>query len=171
MSAYSNRTTEDQLVQVQNLGRTDTFRSIKDGQSTKINMDGAATSLKAPLEDIGFITTDTIGSGGSNRQAYRSVNANYTLTVDDSVVTVDVTSGNLTITLPVMADVWDATNSRGQVFTVKIGVPSGSNTVTVVGSGGSTIDGQSSIVLTSGAVPYPGIEVIPDGTNWFVKGS
>lgn len=73
----------------------------------------------------------------------RRVTANDTATNNDSVILIDGTSGARTETLPSSA-------VNGQKLYVKR-VDSSNNTVTLAASAGKTIDGNTSMTLTSGA--------------------
>ncbi len=81
--------------------------------------------------------------------------ANYTATTDDHTIRVDTTGGNVTIALPA------ASGNAGRMFVIKKTVAA--NTVTVDPSGAETIDGSSTITLTS---QYEHVRVQCNGTSW-----
>jgi hypothetical protein len=81
--------------------------------------------------------------------------ASYVATNDDWAILADASAGSLTITLP------DAAIHSGRLFFVKK-TDSSTNTVTV-STGGGTIDGSASVVISS---QYGDVFVISDGTNY-----
>jgi hypothetical protein len=84
-----------------------------------------------------------------------AVLVSYTVTNDDWALFADATAGSLTITLP------NANIHAGRIFFVKK-TDSSVNTVTV-STGGGTIDGSASVIISS---QYGDIFVISDGTNY-----
>lgn len=97
---------------------------------------------------------------GSIATQVTTVSANTTLTVDHHAVLVNASGGNRTITLP------DATACSGRQYIIKK-IDSSANTVTISAQTGQTIDGQSSVVLST---QYQFIKVVSDGQNWFKIG-
>jgi len=85
--------------------------------------------------------------------------ANYTLTLFDSVILGDATSGSIIITLPL------ASAQKGRVYHVKK-IDDSVNTVTIKGSGSETIDGDNTKVLSS---QYLAFSVITDETQWWIQ--
>ncbi len=69
----------------------------------------------------------------------RAVTAATTLTENDDVVTVDTTSGAVTVTLPPVS------GTRGKLYYVKK-TNVGANNVTLDGNGAETIDGAATVV-------------------------
>lgn len=88
------------------------------------------------------------------------VSANTTLGVGHHIVLVDASGGNRTITLP------DATDCSGRQYIIKK-IDSSTNTVTIAPQTGQTIDGQSSVVLSS---QYQLVKIVSDGQKWFKIG-
>ena len=86
--------------------------------------------------------------------AVNSISANYSLTTTDKVV---IATSAITASLP------SAVGIKGRVYTIK---NASSGSVTVNSSGGN-IDGSASVSIA--ASKY--IEVISDGTNWYIIGS
>jgi len=86
-----------------------------------------------------------------------SKTANYTITTDDHTVLCDATSGNITITLPA------ATSSQREFCIVK--TDNTSNTVVVDGNSSETINGATTITLSS---QYDAITITTDGTSWYI---
>jgi hypothetical protein len=94
-------------------------------------------------------------SYGNIKMPIKTVTSSYTLTVADSTVLVDASSGNKTITLP--------SAEAGLTFTVKK-IDSSVNTVTL--SSTANIDGSTNKVLST---QYDKFTLISDGTNWFIR--
>lgn len=93
-------------------------------------------------------------------QAVITKSDDYTVQTTDQgkVIDCDASGGNFTITLPdatTAADAW--------LITVKNTGTSG--VVTITGTGGDTIDGQTSILLTR---RYSGVTIDSDGANWHI---
>jgi hypothetical protein len=88
--------------------------------------------------------------------------SNYTITEDDlgSLVAVNATGGNVTITIPVANDAGD-----GATLVVKK-IDSGVNTVTIATTGGETIDGATTYVLS---VQYKDVGIVSDGVGWHIE--
>ncbi len=78
--------------------------------------------------------------------------SDYTVQADDQIIL-----GNGTVTITLLAPVKD------RAFTIKN--IHASNTVTVATTGSETIDGASTISLST---QYDAITVISDGTNWYI---
>lgn len=86
----------------------------------------------------GFPTGQGIGSGAASF-SYATITANHTVTTGDSGLAVDATSGPITITLLSAVGIT-------QLFAIKR-VDSSAHTVTIVTTGGQTIDGVSNRAL------------------------
>lgn len=93
-------------------------------------------------------------------QTIMTKNSNYAATISDSTILVDSSSGNVTITLPVSGI------PIGKTYVIK--KMSAANTVTVDPQGTSTIDGGSSLSITT---QYTAKQVQFDGTNYVVINS
>lgn len=90
-----------------------------------------------------------------------SVTANYTATENDLVVLADATTGAITVTLP-------STHGReGRRLIVKKTDSSG-NAVTIDGNGAETIDGATTVALST---QYATREMVSDLSNWHVVSS
>lgn len=91
----------------------------------------------------------------------RAVTAASTLTQNDFVLLVSPTGGNVTITLPLTANV-----QPGRQYVVKRDATA-TNTVTLAASGSDTINGASTAAI--GAAGTAGADwVVSDGTNWHI---
>ncbi len=97
-------------------------------------------------------------SGGGSNLAVAAKTANYTATSSDYLLLVDATAGAVTITLPA------ASSSSGMVLIVKK-TDSGANAVTVDANGAETIDGVTTVGLTT---QYDSVKIQCDGTEWWI---
>jgi hypothetical protein len=107
---------------------------------------------------VGVGTTaphSTLHVGGSYAVGYVAKTAAYTAGDADSVISVDTTSGNVSIYLPT------ATTITGRIYTIKKIVAA--NTVTVDPSGSQTIDDSTTATLSS---QWSYITVISNGADW-----
>ena len=87
-----------------------------------------------------------------------SKTANYIATVDNLVILVDATAGNVNITIPT------ARNNNGKLFVVKK-IDSTANTVTITPYGTQLIDGSSTVVIS---VQYTAVMIVSDNFNWWI---
>jgi len=85
--------------------------------------------------------------------------ANYTLTITDSIILGDATSGAIIITLPV------ASIQKGRIYHIKK-IDNSINTVTVKGNGSETIDGANTQVISA---QYLAFTVMSDATEWWIQ--
>ena len=88
----------------------------------------------------------------------RSVTASETVRESDAFLTVDATSGNVTLTLP------KAERMKGRLLWVKK-TDSSANTVTLDGDGTETLDGATTQVIST---QYVCLTVLSDGTVWWI---
>jgi len=86
--------------------------------------------------------------GGGVYQKLISITSNYTITSSDYQILVDATGGNITLNLPAVSSVYDATLGVGIIYSIKRMDASG-NTITVQRAGSDTIDGATSFTLTT----------------------
>lgn len=96
-----------------------------------------------------------VGSAGGNARVV-SVSTNTVLTIVNDVVLVNASGGAVNITLPSPAS--------GKILTIKR-TDSSANTVSILPSASETIDGTS---LKSIVGQYDAVQVVSDGTNWFI---
>ena len=95
----------------------------------------------ATLLSSAGVTTGITGNTGGTIVSVANVTSTYSVKASDAFISCDATSGSFTVTLP------DATKTAGQNFCInKINA---SNTVTIKPQTGQTINGASSITLTS----------------------
>lgn len=84
--------------------------------------------------------------------------SSYTLVASDNVILGDASGGNVVITLPL------ASIASGYRFQIKK-IDSSSNTTSLQCSGGDTIDGSTTAVIS---VQYLSITIVSDGSNWYI---
>lgn len=97
------------------------------------------------------------GTGGDTAVSVAIKTTDYTITGSDDVILGDATSAAINITLPTAVGVT-------KIYSVKK-IDSTSNTVTVVTTGGQTIDGSTTAVIK---VRYVSISVVSNNSNWNV---
>lgn len=102
--------------------------------------------------------TGATGPGGSQQCSTRVVDSDYTATCDDYYVGVNSTDA-VTITLPS-----ECTDCCELVIKAEMGPPLGNRKVTV-DAGSSTIDGESTYVMS---VPWESVRVICRDGNWYI---
>ena len=83
---------------------------------------------------------------------------NYTATVNDYFIKADATTGNMTITLPVVS------GNSGLLLNIKK-IDNSVNTVTVDGNGSETIDEATTQVLST---QYDSVSIYCDGIEWWI---
>jgi hypothetical protein len=76
--------------------------------------------------------------------AYKEISADYTVLAVDSLLYVDTTGGNVIITLPLVSQ-----NNVNDRFEIIIKKKVAANTITINKTGTDTVDGGSSLTLTS----------------------
>lgn len=117
-------------------------------------------SVEAESDGAGGLQSPRVRRNGGvevNRVGPKS--AAYTTARDDEIVGVDSSGGTVTITLD------SASAADGHRKTIKDEAGSaGTNAITVDTEGSETIDGSSSVSISSN---YGSVTVYSDGTNWF----
>ena len=167
------RITEASLTRAATVAATDDVRVVTGGVSQRALVTTIADAMSSYLSGtLGFLTSATIGSGLANYQALAAKTGNYQMTTADSIILVDLATAaaNVAVTLPTAAETWDAANSKGQVFTVKISAGSGAYKIVLTPQGASTIDGAATFELASGSTPELFASVVSDGTDWWIVG-
>jgi hypothetical protein len=96
--------------------------------------------------------------GGSFAVAFTSISTNTTLNDSHCVVSVDATSGNVTVTLPA------ASGIAGRQYFIKK-VDSSANTVVIDGNASETIDGATTVTISTQWQSYT---IVSNGTNWLI---
>ncbi len=129
-------------------------QDLNDQALTNINVDSGSIDNT----DIGAITPATgaftsLLSSGYRQAGLVTKTSGYTA-ANEQFILVDATSGSVVITLP--------SGISGRVYTVKH--TSGSHGVSVIGTGGDTIDGET----TQDLILFDALKVVSDSTNWFI---
>lgn len=119
---------------------------------TTIDRSGAVYINSLPIKDT--------GSG----VRVKSITANYTALWSDTVLLVNATGGNITVTLPDSGTVASPKDEMGKIFHVKK-VDASANTVTIDGFSTQTIDGATTNVINT---QYDSVTIVSDGSNWHI---
>lgn len=93
-----------------------------------------------------------------NSLSIQTKSSTYTLTLADDVILADASGGGFSVNLPA------ANTAIGKVFDVKK-IDSTGNAVTLDGNGSETIDGMTTLDITS---QYVSIKIISDGSGWYI---
>lgn len=148
-------------------GGGNAFGIVQPDTGTSPNADSATDTLTVTSSDGsvkigGDSTTDTVDWTRAGQKKYRQAkSADYTLTTSDYYIGVTSTAATRTMTLPSAA-------SCGSGFTFIIKDESGAcsiNNIIIDGNASETIDGSTTYKLS---VNYEAVEIICDGSNWFV---
>lgn len=126
------------------------FATVASSPTAVISFDQSQLSVTLQGGATAFITI---------APAISTPTANFTFSSTSTVANADASGGSFTVTLPT------AVGISGKVFTVKR-TSSGANTVTIGTTSSQTIDGDSTVVLTS---RWASIDIISDGANWGIK--
>jgi hypothetical protein len=113
---------------------------------------------KFPLVWIRWFTQLTDAVNRLSTISVPAIAGDITLTLENSTVLCDATSGAFTVTLP------DVLEFTGVVFTIKK-INTSANDVTVDGDG-ANVESLSTWVLTG--ADYPSITIQSDGTEWWI---
>jgi hypothetical protein len=108
---------------------------------------GAQMPTTAPLYATGLsVFANGIQNQAGNFYRVDAVTSNITAALDDYYFRIDATSGNITITLPAASTAFGASVGIHYVFKR---IDNSGNTVTIARAGSDTIDGATSITLTT----------------------
>jgi len=88
----------------------------------------------------------------------KTVSSDYTAVLDDDVILVDASAGEVTITLP------SAIGINGYCFNIKR-ISDGSNNVIVAAPSEESIDGEDSQAITQQYMSFP---IISNGSGWHI---
>ena len=127
--------------------------------STVLNSNGGSITQSNALYINNLPIKDT-----ASAVRVKSITANYTTDWYDTILLVNATGGNITITLPDSGLVASTKDEMGKIFYIKK-VDASANTVTVDGYSTQTIDGATTKVLTT---QYDSISIVSDGSNWHI---
>ena len=131
------------------------FELLGHNNQTKIIGGAITTALGSNTKDVGDFSFD----GGIRYSTQRTASD---LTVKNRVTYVGVTD----TTAPRQITLRTSAIKDGKIYKIKDeSGGAGTNNITIVGQGGETIDGAANYVMTNN---YECIEVISDGTNWFI---
>ena len=100
-------------------------------------------------------------ASGGGGLTVESQSTTTTLTGTNKFVKADSNSAAITLTLPAAA-----TAGSGAIFVIKDIGNASTNAITIEGNASETIDGALNKILS---VNYASIEVICDGSNWFIR--
>ena len=159
---------ESELTSNTTMSVSDFIRIVADSASRLMTVTNFASVLEDPLIDLGFLTSDTISSGIVNKHKITRIATNYALLDTDDTILADVSAADLTINLMQAIAVWDASTSKGQVFTVKLELTSGSNKVIIDPNSSELIDGSATLELIGPNKVFASF--VSDGSNWHVIG-
>lgn len=133
------------------------------GRKWYITDDGHFWPNSSGVHDIGANSpyVRSIYSRGGLTLGYVAKTADYTATGNDYTITVDASGAARTITLPAAA------SHTARIYVIKK-IDSSGNTVTIDANASETIDGATTVVLST---QYAGKVIQCDGSNWHIIGS
>ena len=130
------------------------------------------TNLNNTEDGVEAVTNEAIlhASYISDLQAggisIKTVTTTHTTALTESILLCDATSAAFTVTLPSPSTCYNGVNLTSLVYTIsKIDVSA--NAVTIATLGAETIGGDASFDLL---YINEALELITDGTNWYIKG-
>lgn len=147
MSSFYGNGREPDLTKVDTLSASDTVRVVASGASRNIRFDTLKALIIAQSSVVYPLTTTT---------------TNYILGEGNGILLCDVSGGAITVTLPAASS-----TTIGKSFIIKK-KDNSTNNVNVQANGAETIDGSNSLVLSGGGGSMPSIEIVTDGTEWFI---
>ena len=132
---------------------TQTFAGTK-------NFQDSVNAAKALLVGTGSSANSTVQVNGSMSLAITTVSIGYTITGTDNTILANTSSAPFSVTLP------SPTNITGRIYTIKkIGTGGIDNALTIIPSGGATIDGGSTYIIYN---DWTYVSMQTDGVNWYV---
>lgn len=112
--------------------------------------------------NVGNGTIDLRASGGGQAIVYTAINnasSPYTVLSTDYYISVDASGGTVTITLP-------SSTTANRLFIIKDRLGNaGTNNITIQSSGGTTVDGQSTLLIANN---FGAVQLLFHGTNYEV---
>jgi hypothetical protein len=154
-------------IEVGHDGSADDEKGYKDW-FVNAGSDGNSPTFAMRLNSIGLgVGTKTqvslLEADGALGLAIETVTGNTTLNATHSTLLVNA-SGNVTITLPAAASVYNSTDDVGRIYTIKK-IDTDANRVVIDGNGSETIDGAATAVITT---QYESVTIQSDGSNWHI---
>lgn len=135
--------------------------------------DTVINTPRVPFEIVSYQDTSIIARNkaivgglqvrGGDWGGIRTISANTTLTGEDNTLIVNTSGGNVTVTLPSAASVFNSNNNTGIIYQFK--KTSASNTLTIQGTGGETIDGSATYSITT---VNAAVSIRTNGAAWYV---
>lgn len=138
-------TKETDLTKVTTMASSDIVRVVVGEASRNILLSNLIPIVTAANNSIFRVVTSTV---------------NYVASNANDIVLMDLTSGNLSTTLP------DAAISEGKIIQVKK-IDVSTNDLTMQTNGGN-IDGSATATLSGSGGAKPGASFVSDGANWFI---
>ncbi|HTI07614.1 MAG TPA: hypothetical protein VL832_03625 [Puia sp.] len=124
------------------------------------NFQDSVTAAKAVLVGSTGSANSTVQVNGSMSLAITTVSIGYTITAADNTILANTSSAPFSVTLP------SPTNIKGRIYTIKkIGNGGIDNALTIIPSGGATIDGGSTYIIYN---DYTYVSMQTDGSNWYI---
>ena len=138
---------------------TEYVRVVIGGSSRRITLENLINSADTALAALGYQKNT-----GLNRPV-TAITGNYVATSANSIIQGDCTSNNITVTLPAITDMWDATNEVTKVLTIKKVDTSATYSITINPPSGENIDNTNNVILTG--ADEPSATVYTDGTEYW----
>ena len=117
---------------------------------------GSTTGAAGPAGPSGPVGPPGAGPGGSAATPISTNNSNYTVTLGDTFLKANASSGSITFTLQ------SASSAIGRIFYF-IKVDNTANAMTIAAAGADLINGLSSL---STFTQYDSFSIVSDGTTW-----
>ena len=149
------------IISASDFTGVDYVRVVDNGSSRNIQATDFVTALTPLLVTAGFVTN----TSSAVLINIKTKSSNYGLTVDDRVILVDTSGGNVSINLPTAASVWNSSSSTSQEFTVKR-ITTDVNYVSLIPNGSDLIDGNTSYNIVGPSLGS--VTFISNGTNWYI---
>ena len=115
--------------------------------------------LNQVLDRFTTAVSDAVGQAADGYLYYTtSVAANYTMTLNDTIILVDATGGNKTITLK------PVDQCKHKRLVVKK-IDTSGNTVTIDANSTEVIDNAATYVISTA---YAAVDLVSDGAKWWI---
>jgi len=153
------------IITSDDFSSNDKVRVLDDNTSRNITLSEFGKSIQSVLESLGFITTSSTPSNFTQTRKITTITADHVITSSDSVILSDTSLGNIIVTLPTAASIYNLTNSSAQQFTINK-ITTDTNTVTITPQGADLINGVANYVLSGGSMST--VTLITNGNDWFI---